>query len=50
VKFKCILPTKIYSNTEAVSVNGLLNPIPVLEKLICIKESFVEAPIKRFGE
>jgi hypothetical protein len=49
-KFKFILPIKMYSDTEVVFVNGLLNLIPVLEKLICIKESYAEAPIKRFGE
>jgi hypothetical protein len=40
----------MYSDTGVVFVNGLLNLIPVLEKLICIKELFVEALIKRFGE
>jgi|LakMenE01Jun11ns_1017448.scaffolds.fasta_scaffold8134060_1 hypothetical protein len=40
----------MYLDTEVVSVNGLLNLIQILEKLICIKESYAEVLIKRFGE
>jgi hypothetical protein len=40
----------MYLDTGVVSVNGLLNLNQILEKLICIKESSVEALTKRFGE
>jgi hypothetical protein len=43
-------PKQIYLDTEVVFANGLLNLIPILEKLICIKESSAEVLTKRFGE